>query len=134
MANMGDLLWSPSDALRETANVTRFISWLNERGHAFKSYDELRRWSVDDIAAFWQAIWDYFDVKSSTPYECVLRDEAMPGAEWFPGARVNYIEVLLSKGRGDKTAIHAAGEEGPATKLSWDELRAAVFKLGTGLR
>ncbi|MDP2123273.1 MAG: acetyl-coenzyme A synthetase N-terminal domain-containing protein, partial [Parvibaculum sp.] len=108
VANMGDLLWTPSAERVTTANITAFIGWLNARGHSFANYEELRRWSVDDIAAFWEAVWEYFDVKSSTPYECVLRGTEMPGATWFPGARVNYIETLLSKGDGAKTAIWAA--------------------------
>lgn len=134
MANMGDLLWSPSDEMVSKANVTQFIAWLRARGDKFESYEELRRWSVADIAGFWEAVWRYFEVTSSEPYECVLRNEDMPGAEWFPGARVNYIRTLLSKGSGDKTAIYAAGEEGAARKISWDELKAQVFKVATALR
>ncbi len=131
---MGDLLWTPSAERVTTANITAFIGWLNGRGHSFANYEELRRWSVDDIAAFWEAVWEYFDVKSSTPYECVLRGTEMPGATWFPGARVNYIETLLSKGDGAKTAIWAAGEEGAAQKISWGALKAQVFKVATALR
>ena len=134
LANMGELLWTPSSERVAAANVTTFTAWLNARGHDFRSYEELRRWSVDDIAAFWEAMWNYFEVKSPTPYECVLRDAAMPGATWFPGARVNYIETLLSKGDGDKTAIWAAAEEGAAQRISWCELKARVFKLATALR
>ncbi|MEX2248223.1 MAG: acetyl-coenzyme A synthetase N-terminal domain-containing protein, partial [Parvibaculum sp.] len=131
---MGDLLWSPSAEMAANANVTAFISWLNTRGHSFRTYEQLRRWSVDDIAAFWEAVWHYFDVTSSAPYDCVLRDAAMPGATWFPGARVNYIETLLSKGDGEKTAIYAASEEGAARTTSWSELKSRVFKLATALR
>lgn len=134
MANMGDLLWSPSDEMVSKANVTHFIAWLNAGGHKFGNYEDLRRWSVADIAGFWEAVWRYFEVTSSAPYECVLRSEDMPGADWFPGARVNYIRMLLSKGDGDKTAIYAAGEEGAARKISWDELKTQVFKVATALR
>lgn len=134
MANMGDLLWSPSEEMATDANITSFIAWLNERGHSFGTYEDVRRWSADDIAGFWEAIWQYFGVASPTPYDCVLRQAKMPGAEWFPGARVNYIQTLLSKGDGSKTAIHAAGEEGPAQKISWAELKDQVCKVATSLR
>lgn len=134
MANMGDLLWSPSNEMATEANITAFIAWLNERGHNFDTYEDVRRWSVADIAGFWEAIWQYFSLTSSTPYECVLRNPKMPHAEWFPGARVNYIQTLLSKGSGSKTAIHAAGEEGPAKRISWAELKDQVHKVATSLR
>jgi len=72
------------------------MRWLaKERGLKFAGYAELWQWSVDDLEAFWQAIWDYFDVRSSTPYERVLADRRMPGAKWFPGARLNYAEHVL---------------------------------------
>ena len=134
MANMGDLLWTPSKERAEDANITAFTAWLNECGHSFKSYEDVRRWSATDIEGFWEAIWRYFGVVSSTPHDCVLRQQKMPGAEWFPGARVNYIRALLSKGEGEKTAIYAAGEEGPARKISWAELKDQVFKLATAMR
>lgn len=134
MANMGDLLWLPSKEMAAEANITSFIAWLNGRGHSFRTYEDVRCWSADDIAGFWEAIWNYFGVTSSTPYDCVLQQAKMPGAEWFPGARVNYIQTLLSKGDGNKTAIHAAGEEGPAQKISWAELKDQVYKVATSLR
>lgn len=134
MANMGDLLWSPSAEVVADANITAFTAWLNGRGHDFKSYEDVRRWSASDIAGFWEAIWQYFDVSSSTPYDAVLRNPKMPGATWFPGAHVNYVRTLLTKGEGSKTAIYAAGEEGPVRRISWADLKDQVFKVATSLR
>ena len=86
----GDLLWSPGEARRKKSHLTPFTRWLErERGLKFASYDELWRWSVQDIEAFWRAIWDYFGVRSSTPYTSVLGRREMPGAEWFSGAQLN---------------------------------------------
>ena len=131
---MSDLLWEPSEKLKSEANLTRFMKWLAGRGHAFATYEELRQWSVTDIEGFWQAVWDYFEVKSDTPPECVLRGGQMPGSQWFCGTHVNYIEHILSKGEGEKIAVHAVGETGPVSTLSWGELKTRVFKLATRMR
>lgn len=134
MVAMGELLWSPSSRIKAEANLTAFMKWLAERDRTFNSYEALRQWSVSDIEGFWQAIWDYFGVHSHTPYECVLRARRMPDAEWFPGARVNYIQHLLAQGPDNRIAIYAAGEEGPVARLTWGELREKVFTLAEALR
>lgn len=134
MVGMGDLLWEPPARLKADANLTKFMEWLATRGKSFDTYEALRLWSVADLNDFWQAVWDYFEVQSTTSPECVMRGTQMPGVEWFPGAKVNYIRHILSMGTGDKIAIHAAGEEGPVTRITWDELKARVFKLATSLR
>ena len=97
MTAEGDLLWQPSAARREKSHVTAFVAWLKrERGRDFASYDALWQWSIEDLEAFWQAVWDYFKVRSSTPYRCVLERREMPGAVWFPGAQLNYAEHALA--------------------------------------
>ena len=76
----------------------RYIEWLRlERGLDFTGYDELWRWSVTDLEGFWASLWDYFDVRAHAPYERVLGSREMPGAEWFPGARLNYAEHMLGR-------------------------------------
>ncbi len=89
----GELLWTPSAAQVEDANLTRFTKWLLlERGLQFDSYDSLWQWSVTDLEGFWQAMWDYFGIQSSAQHTRVLGKRTMPGAEWFPGARLNYAQ------------------------------------------
>jgi Acetyl-coenzyme A synthetase N-terminus len=106
MVNEGELLWTPSAERVNKSHVTAFVRWLaRERGLAFTGYAELWRWSVDDLEAFWQAIWDYFGVQSSAPYERVLADRRMPGAKWFPGARLNYAQHALRNERPNTTAL-----------------------------
>src|SRR6516162_2740799 len=86
----GDLLWTPSAARVADANLTAFTSWLAAgRGLRFDDYHALWRWSVADLEGFWQAVWDYSGIDVSAPPERVLGRRAMPGAEWFPGARLN---------------------------------------------
>ena len=60
------LLWEPSEEVKQGANLTAYMGWLErEHGLSFASYDELWRWSVDDIEAFWASLWEYFDVQAS---------------------------------------------------------------------
>lgn len=134
MADMGDLLWTPSEAFRTASNVARFMGWLAGRGWRFDDYEALRRWSVEDLPGFWEAVWQYFGVRSSQPYDCVLREERMPGAEWFPGARVNYIRHLLAQGDGERAAILAKAEGGALRTITWAALKRDVATLATRLR
>jgi acetoacetyl-CoA synthetase len=70
--NEGDLLWTPSAERLEHAHLTHYLAWLEKRGRSFKSYTELWQWSIDDQDGFWGSLWEYFDVRSSQPYERVL--------------------------------------------------------------
>jgi acetoacetyl-CoA synthetase len=135
MVNEGDLLWTPSPARIERSHLTAFMRWLaRERALKFRSYDELWQWSVDDLEAFWQAIWDYFKVRSSTPYQRVLADNRMPGAKWFPGARLNYAQHALRHERPDADALMYLSERMPLSRMSWEELGGKVRILATQLR
>jgi len=131
----GDLLWTPSAARRERSQVHRFMQWLeHERGLRQDSYDALWHWSVTELESFWLAIWDYFAVRSSTPFSKVLGRRSMPGAEWFPGARLNYAGYILARERPDATAIIHVREGGPLRRMSWSELGDQVRILATQLR
>ena len=89
----------PVDAL-DTTVVGDYVHWLaRERGLAFADYDSLLAWSVDDLDAFWQSIWDFFGVRSHSPHTAVLADAAMPGAVWFPGATLNWAEHAVGAWR-----------------------------------
>jgi acetoacetyl-CoA synthetase len=125
----GDLLWTPSADMVERAAMTRFMRWL-DRG--LETYDDLWRWSVEDIEGFWAAIWEFFGVQGS--YDAVLGSHAMPGAEWFPGARLNYAEHLLRERDEAQVAIVHRSELRPTAELTWGELREQVERCATGLR
>ena len=108
--------------------IRLYQDWLREqRGLRFDSYRALWQWSVTDLDAFWQSIWDYFELHSPTPHTAVLGKNVMPGAQWFPGARVNYAQQVFRH----VDAAHAAGlpaivsddEKGHARELSWPELK-----------
>jgi acetoacetyl-CoA synthetase len=131
----GDLLWTPSEARREKSHLTAFMRWLaRERGLHFDTYEALWQWSVTEIEAFWLAIWDYFGVRSSTRITRVLGRREMPGAEWFPDARLNYAEHALRHERPGVDALMYVREGAPLARMSWTELGARVRVLATQLR
>jgi acetoacetyl-CoA synthetase len=131
----GDLLWAPSSGQVADANLTVFMSWLaGERGRRFDGYHALWQWSVEDLPGFWQAVWDYSGIDASVPPEQVLGRRAMPGAEWFPGARLNYAQhVLRSEHPGQDALLHVS-ETTPVTGLDWAEFAGQVRILATQLR
>ena len=119
--------------------IRLYQNWLHEtRGLSFADYDSLWRWSTSDLDAFWQSIWDYFDLQSPTPHSAVLAGNTMPGAQWFPGAQVNYVQQVLRHVQ----PAHAAGmpavisrnEQGLQRELSWPELQRQVAALALHLR
>ncbi|MBO0822694.1 MAG: acetoacetate--CoA ligase, partial [Actinobacteria bacterium] len=130
----GNVLWTPSAERVAGANITAFQAWLADRGHRFDSYEALWHWSVTDLEGFWQAIWDYSDIECSAPPQRVLGRAAMPGAEWFPGARLNYAEHILRMERPGEPALFSVSERAPLTGLDWAELAGQVRILGTQLR
>jgi len=135
MTAEGKLLWTPSTERCDQSQLTAFMQWLSaEKQLPFQSYDELWRWSATDIESFWRAVWDYFDVRSSSPFTEVLRSREMPGAQWFPGARLNYAERALAHERTGVDALQYMSETQALTRMSWTELAGKVRILATQLR
>jgi acetoacetyl-CoA synthetase len=133
----GQLLWTPRPEFAEASNIARFQRWLHrERGLDFADYDALWRWSVTEIEAFWAAIWDYFEVQSSTPYRAVLSERRMRGARWFEGSQLNYAEHLLrhEAEAPDRIALHHLSELRPLARMTVAELGAQVRMLATAMR
>jgi acetoacetyl-CoA synthetase len=131
----GDLLWTPRPDRVDRANVTAFARWLEQsRGRQFGDYDALWRWSVTDLDGFWQAVWDYCGIEASAPPAAVLGRRTMPGADWFPGARLNYAQHVLRNERAGQDALYHQSETTPLTGLPWPELGNAVRVLATRLR
>ncbi len=135
MIKEGEILWTPDAARIEHANVTALIRWLErERDLSFGDYLRLWRWSVEDIESFWGALWEFFEVEASSAYRQVLGRRAMPGAEWFPGARLNYAQNVLRRERHGGVALLHASENRPLEPMSWQELAGQVRILATQLR
>jgi acetoacetyl-CoA synthetase len=135
VAEAPPILWTPDAARVERATITRFARWLAEtRGLESESYHDLWRWSVTDLDAFWAAIWDYFDVRASVPYERVLGSRSMPGAEWFPGARLNYAEHVFRSREAGAIAVRHASELRQLAETTWGELAEATRRTAAALR
>ncbi len=134
-------LWQPSSQDLKRTEMARFMSWAGQRrGRPFADYDELWRWSVDELEDFWEGIWEFFGVRASRPYEQVLASRDMPGASWFAGAELNYAENMLagvgSAGARDPQAVAVlhTSELRALDELSWGELSAQVAAAAQGLR
>ncbi len=135
MAKAGQLLWKPPEDWLRQANVTAFTEWLGRtRDLQFADYPALHRWSVEHLEDFWAAIWEYFDIQSSSQYDCVLANHNMPGAQWFPGARLNYAEHIFRRRSDSEAALVFASEDRELRELSWQELAAKVNVLARWLR
>ncbi|MDO8213659.1 acetoacetate--CoA ligase [Conexibacter sp. CPCC 206217] len=129
------VLWTPELARAQRAQLTRFARWLaQERDVRADGYAALWQWSVDEPEAFWAAIWDYFEVIAHTPYERVLGRREMPGAQWFPGATLNYAEHVFRDRDDDAVAIRHASELRPLAETTWGELRDLTARVAAALR
>ena len=130
----GTLLWQPSEQRRGSANITRYMGWLEEnRGLHFGSYHDLWAWSVRDLEGFWSSVWEFFEVRAHRPYGRVLSERRMPGARWFEGAELNYAEHALSR-RDEHPAVIAGSESRPPTTLTYGELYRQTAAVAAGLR
>ena len=128
-------MWSPSATQIASANMTAFRREAERRsGLSLPDYQALWRWSVDDIDGFWSLLWDFCGVVAETKGDRVLVDgDKMPGARFFPDARLNYAENLLRR-RDDATAIVFNGEGRVRRTVSYRELYDMVSRVASALR
>jgi acetoacetyl-CoA synthetase len=125
--------WQPTERDIADARVTDFARFVQQRtGTQTSGYQQLWQWSVDDPAAFWGALWEYFDL--GDPPDRVLDNDQMPGARWFPGVRLNYVDQIVRSARTDRPAILYVTEDGPVTELSWRQLLARTAAFAQTLR
>jgi acetoacetyl-CoA synthetase len=129
------LLWEPSPEVKRRSHFARYLAWLErERGLRFAGYHDAQEWSATHIEEFWASLWDFFAVKAAEPYETVLASRGMPGARWFPGARLNYAENALRHDDDGHPALLFASELRPLEEVSWAELRRRVAAVAASLR
>jgi acetoacetyl-CoA synthetase len=121
-------IWTPSLESADSSELTRYM-----RARGFAAYDELWRWSVTEIDAFWASLWEWFEIRASRPYTRVLGQREMPGAEWFPGAELSYVEHVFRDREDDSVALVHASELRPLAELSWGELRRQTAAIRAGL-
>jgi len=113
----------------------RFMNAINEKHQKeFSTYSELHKWSIDHIPEFWEAMWDFADIIASQKADRVVDDlEKMPGARWFPGARLNFAENLL-RYRDERTALIFNGESQVSKKMTYAQLYDEVARIADSLR
>ncbi len=140
-----DTLQRMNTATRPTApaphlpQIRLYQNWLrDQRGLSFATYNDLWRWSVTELDAFWQSIWDYFDFQSPTPYTAVLANNVMPGAKWFPGAQTNYAHQVFRHvqpaHQAGFLAVISHNEKGQRREMTWPELRRQVAAMALHLQ
>jgi acetoacetyl-CoA synthetase len=128
-------LWTPSPDRVEASNLVALLAWLRDRtGVELAGYGDLWRWSTDSPEEFWGAMWERFEIASSSRPRAVLGSREMPGAEWFPGAAVNFAEHILRRELDAETALVAYSEREARRELSWGELRRQVGAVAASLR
>jgi acetoacetyl-CoA synthetase len=128
-------LWVASEEERRNANVTRYMQWLaQEKGLHFQEREELWRWSVTHVEDFWASLWSFFNIQSSQPYTTVLTERKMPGAQWFPGARLNYAEHVFRNASSQQPALLFRSEREELREVSWAELKQQVAAIARSLR
>lgn len=125
--------WVPNAHDVASARITDFAAFVTARtGEEYPDYQALWRWSVDDIAGFWQAVWDYFEL-GETAGE-VLGSREMPGAQWFPGTRLNYVDQVIRMAQFGRPAVIALHEDAEPREVSWSELIEQVTVFARTLR
>jgi acetoacetyl-CoA synthetase len=130
------VLWTPRPDARQTTRIGGYLEWLERtQDRSFATYDDLLRWSIDDLDGFWTSIWRYFDVRSTTDPGPALADDRMPGARWFPDARLNWAEHCLRlDGRdADDVVVVGRSQSRERTTLTVAELREEVARVRAGL-
>jgi acetoacetyl-CoA synthetase len=127
-------LWTPSDTQIKQSPMYKFMQWCGARaGREFADSDAFHQWSIDDRAAFWSAVWDYCGVKGEKGERLLENGNVMLEARFFPDARLNFAENLLSLS-GDDDAMIFRGEDKAEDRWSWDRLRHAVSRLQQAFR
>ena len=122
-------LWTPTQEQIASAPMTTFMAAASARaGVDFSNYAELHRWSIDEREAFWSLVWEFCGIIGERGETVLVDGDKMPGAAFFPDARLNFAENLLGKtGGGD--AVVFRGEDKVERRMSWDDLHALVSRL-----
>ncbi len=129
-------LWTPGRERIATAQISRFIMFVNKRYGATvpPDYFSLHAWAVANTRNFWSAVWDFCAVVASKRGTDVLLDaDRFPGARWFPQARLNFAENLL-RYRDERTALVSLLENGERRERSYAGLYGEVAALASSLR
>ena len=129
------LLWKPPDEIIANANLTAYRHWLEKESHLrFEDYHSLWKWSVENSNAFWQSLWNYFDIAHDGEFDAVSKGNQMYKTSWFEGTELNYAEHIFRKQRETNPAIIHKNENGGIQEVTWNELRSSVASLQNFLK
>ncbi|HEX9635768.1 MAG TPA: acetoacetate--CoA ligase [Candidatus Limnocylindria bacterium] len=131
------VLWTPPDDARQRSRLGRYLNWLAaERGLDFADYGAAWRWSVDELDAFWRSIWHHFELGNDGDPGPALASAGMPGARWFPNARLNWAEhaLRLAGRQNTDVVVIAHSQTRDPLQLTVAELRDAVARVRGGLQ
>jgi acetoacetyl-CoA synthetase len=128
-------MWTPGPDDVANARITEFARFAGDRhGREFDDYAQLLAWSAGDVAAFWRCVWDFFDIVAEAGSDTVLADDSMPGAIWFPRARLNLVDQVFRDRPPDEVAIVETDETGRRAQFTWAQLRDRVACVADLLR
>jgi acetoacetyl-CoA synthetase len=128
-------LWTPDPDDVARARITDFARFAENRtGREFPDYAAQLAWSVEDVGAFWRCLWDYFDVRADATTDITLATDTMPGARWFPGALLNYVDQVFRGRPATEVAVIESDEDGRHHEITWAELRHQVGAVSGELR
>ncbi|PSF13474.1 acetoacetate--CoA ligase [Marinobacter fuscus] len=137
-AEPSPVVWTPTGNTLAQSRMGQFRRWLEQDGLGpFADYHALHQWSIDDLETFWGKVWDYCGLVCDTPAERVLGDRSMPGAQWFPGMKLNFAANLLRLAdgdHGDREAVVAYCETRPVLRKTYAQLKADAGALEAFLR
>jgi acetoacetyl-CoA synthetase len=131
------VLWRPAPDARERTRIGAYLGWLeHQRGLRFEGYDDLLRWSIEDLDGFWRSIHDFFGVDSGAAAGPALADGRMPGARWFPDARLNWAEHLLrlDERADDDVVIVGRSQTRDRVTMTKAQLHDQVARVRAGLQ
>ena len=125
-----EIIWQPGNKSKKSSNLSRFIELVNQRySQSIKTeYQDIWNWSVNNIESFWSLIWDFTEIKGIKGTKISENLGLMPGAKFFPEARLNYAENLL-RTPDDTIAIEEFREDGFSNKLTRKELKSKALKM-----
>lgn len=127
-------LWTPAPEAIRASEMTRFMEEANRRyGLSLSDYRQLHHWSVENLPAFWELVWDFCGVIGEKGAPLLSDGERMPGAKFFPGAKLSFAENMLRK-TGAGPAMIFRGEDKKSYRFTFDELHALVSRLQQAMK
>ena len=128
-------IWEPTPKFISESNLTKYIKFISQN-YGFKSsenYNELWQWSVDNPEQFWDSIWVFSEVIGDKGKRVLINSDLMPGAKFFPEAKLNYAENLLKKS-DEHISIVSIREDGEKKSISKKELKNKVMLMAAWLK